>query len=286
MPRFRVSLPRWAGLLRCALRKRSPPGVYPQAVCYPSRNSVSPALPADMTVGMLACGGGACRVDPRYHDVLAVKVCALAWRALAAAGRLRTLTAALRRGASVSGNPARFRPEFAMSLSSISSVDAVVSAALLVRDVDGQYRPARADEVLQQARRVLSQRVRRGATMSSPQAVKDYLRLEIGVLEYEVFCVLFLDAQHRILALKQMFRGTVTQTSVYPREVVKESLAMNAAAVILAHNHPSGAAEPSRADEFLTQTLKTALALVDVRVLDHLVVAGADVSSFAERGLL
>ena len=103
-----------------------------------------------------------------------------------------------------------------MSLSSTSS--AVASDALLVRDVDGQYRPARAEEVLSQARRVLSQRVRRGATMSSPQAVKDYLRLEIGVLEHEVFCVLFLDAQHRIIALKQMFRGTVTQTSVYPRE--------------------------------------------------------------------
>jgi len=173
-----------------------------------------------------------------------------------------------------------------MSLSSISSVDAVASAALLVRDVDGQYRRASADEVLQQARRVLSQRVRRGATMSSPQAVKDYLRLQIGTLEHEVFTVVFLDAQHRLIALKEMFRGTVTQTSVYPREVVKESLALNAAAVILAHNHPSGAAEPSRADEFLTQTLKTALSLVDVRVLDHLVVAGADVTSFAECGLL
>ena len=123
-----------------------------------------------------------------------------------------------------------------MSLSSTSSIDAVVTAALLVRDVDGQYRPARADEVLHQARRVLSQRVRRGATMSSPQAVKDYLRLEIGALEHEVFCVLFLDAQHRIIALKQMFRGTVTQTSVYPREVVKEALAVNAAAVVLAHS--------------------------------------------------
>jgi DNA repair protein RadC len=133
--------------------------------------------------------------------------------------------------------------------------------------------------------RVLSRRVRRGATMSSPQAVKDYLRLEIGVLEHEVFCVLFLDAQHRIIELRQMFRGTVTQTSVYPREVVKEALSLNAAAVILAHNHPSGP-EPSRADEFLTQTLKTALALVDVRVLDHLVVAGADCVSFAERGLV
>ena len=112
------------------------------------------------------------------------------------------------------------------------------------------------------------------------------LRLQIGVLEHEVFCVVFLDAQHWLIALKEMFRGTVTQTSVYPREVVKESLALNAAAVILAHNHPSGAAEPSRADEFLTQTLKTALALVDVRVLDHLVVAGADTVSMAARGLV
>ena len=171
-----------------------------------------------------------------------------------------------------------------MSLTSTSSVVAV--DALVVRDVDGQYRPARAEEVLSQARRVLSRRVRRGATMSSPQAVKDYLRLEIGVLEHEVFCVLFVDAQHRIIELKQMFRGTVTQTSVYPREVVKAALGCNAAAVLLAHNHPSGAAEPSRADEFLTQTLKTALALVDVRVLDHLVVAGAEVRSFAELGLL
>jgi DNA repair protein RadC len=125
-----------------------------------------------------------------------------------------------------------------MSTSSISSAHAV--AALLVRDVDGQYRPASSEEVLQQARRVLSQRVRRGATMSSPEAVKDYLRVQLGVLEHEVFCVLFLDAQHRIIALKQMFRGTVTQTSVYPREVVKEALAVNSAAVILAHNHPSG----------------------------------------------
>lgn len=167
-----------------------------------------------------------------------------------------------------------------------SNSSAVAADALLVRDVDGQYRPARAEEVLSQARRVLSQRVRRGATMSSPQAVKDHLRLEIGALEHEVFCVLFLDAQHRIIVLKKMFRGTVTQTSVYPREVVKEALAQNAAAVILAHNHPSGAPEPSRADEYLTQTLKTALALVDVRVLDHLVVGAGDVVSFAERGLL
>ena len=167
-----------------------------------------------------------------------------------------------------------------------SPVGARATNALLVRDVDGQYRVASADEVLSQAWDVLADRVKPGVTLSSPQDVKDYLRLAIGMLEHEVFCVVFLDSQHRIIELRQMFRGTVTQTSVYPREVVKESLELNAAAVILAHNHPSGAADPSRADEYLTQTLKSALALVGVRVLDHLVVVGADVCSFAERGLV
>lgn len=171
-------------------------------------------------------------------------------------------------------------------MSSAAVNDSSACAVLLVRDADGQYRPASPEEVLCQARRVLAQRVRRGATMTSPQAVKDYLRVQIGVLGHEVFSVIFVDAQHRILALREMFRGTLTQTSVYPREVVKEALALNAAAVFLAHNHPSGVAEPSRADEFLTQSLKTALALVDVRVLDHFVVAGADVVSFAERGMI
>jgi len=170
--------------------------------------------------------------------------------------------------------------------SPVSSVESVVSAALLVRDGSGQYRPASADEVLCQARRVLASRVRRGATMSSPQAVKDYLRVRIGALDHEVFSVIFLDAQHRIVALREMFRGTLTQMSVYPREVVKEALAFNAAAVLLAHNHPSGVAEPSRSDEFLTQSLKAALALVDVRVLDHFLVAGADVVAFSELGLI
>ena len=133
---------------------------------------------------------------------------------------------------------------------------------------------------------MLADRVKPGVTLASPQDVKDYLRLEIGLLEHEVFCVVYLDAQHRVIEQRQMFRGTVTQTSVYPREVVKESLHLNAAAVILAHNHPSGVPEPSRADEFLTKTLKTALQLVDVRVLDHLVVTANAVVSFAERGLL
>ncbi len=120
----------------------------------------------------------------------------------------------------------------------VASNDVVTSRALLVQEVDGHYRPARGDEVIAHARRVLSQRVRRGATMTSPQAVKDYLRLQIGTLEHKVFWVVFLDTQHRLLALKEMFRGTVSQTSVYPREVVKEALALNAAAVVLAHNHP------------------------------------------------
>ena len=104
--------------------------------------------------------------------------------------------------------------------------------------------------------------------------------------DYEVFMVLFLDAQNRILEAEEMFRGTLTQTSVYPREVVKRSLVHNAAAVIFAHNHPSGVSEPSRADELLTQSLRQALALVDVKVLDHFVIAGSGVMSFAERGLL
>jgi DNA repair protein RadC len=171
-------------------------------------------------------------------------------------------------------------------MSSSLSIETLPSNVLLVRDAQGRCRPASAEEVLEQARRVLAQRVRRGATMSSPQVVKDFLRLHIGLLEHEVFTVLFLDAQNRLVALKEMFRGTVSQTAVYPREVVKEALAFNAASVILAHNHPSGVAEPSRADEYLTQSLKSALALVDVRVLDHLVIAGADVVSFAERGAI
>lgn len=120
----------------------------------------------------------------------------------------------------------------------------------------------------------------------SPGAVRDYLRIQTRDLQYEVFIVLFLDARHRLIAAEEMFRGTLTQTSVYPREVVKRALHHNASAVILSHNHPSGSAEPSTADEMLTRTLKETLALVEVRVLDHMIVAGSDVLSFAERGLI
>lgn len=140
--------------------------------------------------------------------------------------------------------------------------------------------------VLELARRTLAAEMARRPVFDSPQAVRDFLRLELAELGHEVFAVLFLDAQHRLIRFEPMFRGTLTQTSVYPREVLKRALALNAAAVILAHNHPSGVAEPSRADEFLTQSLKSALAMVDVRVLDHMVVGRGPVVSFAERGLL
>ena len=122
--------------------------------------------------------------------------------------------------------------------------------------------------------------------LSSPRQVRDYLCLKLGSLTREVFVVLFLDAQNRVQAKEEMFTGTLTQTSVFPREVVKRALHHNAASVIFAHNHPSGVAEQSRADELLTTALKQALALVDVRVLDHFIVAGNTTLSFAERGLL
>ena len=140
--------------------------------------------------------------------------------------------------------------------------------------------------VLEIARRVLAQQLAERPLFDSPARVKDYLALQLRPLGHEVFAVLFVDSRQRLLAFEVMFRGTLAHTSVHPREIVKRALALNAAAVVLAHNHPSGAAEPSRADELLTQSLRAALALVDVRVLDHLVVGAASVLSFAERGLL
>lgn len=166
--------------------------------------------------------------------------------------------------------------------SSFSSID----ASLLVRDVAGSYRPAEPEEVLQAALRVLAGQLRGSEVLSSPRVVRDFLRIKLGALEHEVFAVIHLDSQHRVIEYVEMFRGTVSQTSVYPREIVKEALVRNSAAMILVHNHPSGLAEPSRADEVLTQTVKAALSLVDVRVIDHLIVAGPAVLSFAERGLL
>jgi DNA repair protein RadC len=150
----------------------------------------------------------------------------------------------------------------------------------------GAARAARLAAVVELGKRLLREEARRPAPMNSPSAARDYLCLALAGRGHEVFTVLFLDAQHRLIACEEMFRGTLTQTSVYPREVVKQALRHNCAAVILAHNHPSGVAEPSRADEALTRALQGALALVDVRVLDHIVVAGGRSTSFAERGLL
>jgi len=135
-------------------------------------------------------------------------------------------------------------------------------------------------------RRWLDEELRRDCVLNAPGSVRDYLRLFFAGQEHESFVVLFLDAQNRLIDAKELFRGTLTQTSVYPREIVKEALHQNAAAVIFAHNHPSGLAEPSRADEVLTANLKQALSLVDVKVLDHFIVAGPSTLSFAERGLL
>ncbi len=140
--------------------------------------------------------------------------------------------------------------------------------------------------VMEMARRGLNGQLQTQSVLSSPQLVKDYLQLRLGGLPHEVFAVLFLDAQQRLIACEELFRGTLTQTSVYPREIVKRALELNAASVILSHNHPSGALEPSRADELLTQTLKSSLQLVDVRVLDHFVVSRHGAISFAERGLM
>jgi DNA repair protein RadC len=141
------------------------------------------------------------------------------------------------------------------------------------------------DNIISRAIAILESRIL-GQPLNSTSDVRDYLRLKLAPLEHEEFSVVFLSAQHHVLACESMFRGTLTQTSVYPREIVKHALRYNAGAVILAHNHPSGIAEPSRADEFLTQTLKQALSLVDVRVLDHFVVSTSGCVSFAERGLL
>lgn len=135
-------------------------------------------------------------------------------------------------------------------------------------------------------KRWLDEELRRDCILTAPQSVRDYLRLHFAGQEHESFVVLFMDAQNRLIAAKELFRGTLTQTSVYPREIVKEALRQNAGAVIFSHNHPSGVAEPSRADELLTSNLKQALALVDVKVLDHFIVAGASTLSFAERGLI
>ena len=150
----------------------------------------------------------------------------------------------------------------------------------------GPAKRAEIAAVLEIARRSLNQQLVEKPAMADVDTVKTFLRLHLGALGHEVFAVLFLDAQLKLIAMETLFRGTLSATTVHPREVVKRALALGAGAAILAHNHPSGVAEPSRADELLTRQLSQALALVDVRVVDHLVVGGHEVVSFAERGLL
>ena len=188
------------------------------------------------------------------------------------------LTAALRSDRAEAGNLACSKV-YAMSRQSSSF-------GLFTLESNGRYKPASLASIIAVAREGLDASFIREAAFCSPGVVKDYLSLKLGQLEHEVFAVLYLDSQNGLIEYREMFRGSIAQTSVYPREIVKAALAVNAAAVILAHNHPSGVAEPSRADEMLTQSLKATLAGIEVRTLDHFVVGGGSVVSFAERGLL
>ena len=149
----------------------------------------------------------------------------------------------------------------------------------------GEAKYVQLQAVIEMAKRALGEEIKLADALSNPRAVRDYLRLTLARLPHEVFVAVFLTAQNRVIAVDELFRGTLTQTSVYPREIVKRALAHNAASVILAHNHPSGEATPSQADRMLTTTLAEALAVIDVRVLDHFIVAPGASLSFAEQGL-
>ncbi|PZP98312.1 MAG: DNA repair protein [Variovorax paradoxus] len=175
----------------------------------------------------------------------------------------------------------------------MSSINAIRSRfrhhrerGLSVRDANGVYRIVRPAEILQAAQEVLAARLVHTPVLDAPSTVKDYLRVKLGTLEHEVFGVVFLSAQHAVIAIEELFRGSASQATVYPREVVKRAMQLNASACILFHNHPSGTAEPSRADEYLTSQLQTALKLVDCRVLDHLIATSTTVRSMAEMGLI
>lgn len=164
-------------------------------------------------------------------------------------------------------------------------LNATVQSLQMVKGL-GPAKQAELLAVFEMARRALSQRLKERQAFHTPGAVKQYLQLQLAHKNHEVFAVLFLDNQNRMLAMEELFRGTLSQTSVYPREVVMRALHHQAAAVVLSHNHPSGSVQPSRADEHLTQTLKASLALVDVRVLDHIIVGQGQALSMAEQGLM
>ena len=165
-----------------------------------------------------------------------------------------------------------------------------MNKAFHLNEKTGHYLPLRPltdNDIIEQAKKLISNRLLLSSSpLTSPDETKDFLQLHLSALEHETFTVIFLDNRHRIIDFENMFRGTIDGASVYPREVVKAALKHNAAAVILAHNHPSGVAEPSVADRSITQRLKDALHLVDVRVLDHFVVGSEEIISFAERGFL
>ncbi|MBV6776894.1 RadC family protein [Xanthomonas euvesicatoria] len=168
----------------------------------------------------------------------------------------------------------------------MSQLTSSLDTPLMVRDGRGRYRPADADQILEAARQVIEQKMQRGEAFTSPAAVKEYLLAKLAGFEHEVFAVLFLDTKHRLIDYMEMFHGTIDAADVHPREVVKQALRLNAAAVIVSHNHPSGVTEPSPADKAVTSRLRQALALVDIRTLDHVIVAGTVTMSFSERGLL
>lgn len=174
------------------------------------------------------------------------------------------------------------------SLSVSANADACYDSSckfqLFVRDTDGNYFAAKDDFVIDSARKAVERLVSKGMKLTSPNLVRDYLWLQLAGYEAEVFGVVFLDSQHQVIEFTKMFFGTIDSASVYPREVVKKALQLNAGAVIFTHNHPSGNPEPSDADRRITQRLKEALGLIDVRVLDHIVVGGSESVSFAEKG--
>jgi DNA repair protein RadC len=173
-------------------------------------------------------------------------------------------------------------------LARFGSIGGLLSAGAALLDIKGlgQAKTAQFAAAIELARRAMREQMSSRSALTSPGAVRDYLRLSLAHLQHEVFVCIWLDAQHKVVGTEEAFRGTLTQTSVYPREIVKKALARNAAAVIFAHNHPSGVAQPSQADELLTRNLREALGLVEVKVLDHFIVAGNQAISFAERGLL
>ena len=176
--------------------------------------------------------------------------------------------------------------ELVSKFGSLNALFSASKAELCAIKGVGEAKYVQLQAVLEMAKRALAEQMKTADALSSPQAVRDYLKLTLARLPHEVFVAVFLTAQNRVIAVEELFRGTLTQTSVYPREIMKRSLAHNAASVIFAHNHPSGEAAPSQADRSLTTALADALALVDVRVLDHFIVAPGASLSFAEQGIL